>query len=159
MKENMIIGRIENGTVIDHIPGGVAFSILKILGIGKHFPSTVSVAMNVKSKQLGIKDMLKVENRELKEDEVDKLALVAPHATVNIIRNGKVAGKRVVNLPKELVGVVECGNPKCVTNFENEFNLTEPITSKFIVVKEDPLTIRCTFCERNFSGEDIEDLI
>ena len=89
MKKELKVPRIKNGTVIDHITAGNAVKVLHILGIPKTTSSTVSVAMNVKSK-LGKKDIVKVENRELDPKEVDKIALIAPKATINIIRNYEV---------------------------------------------------------------------
>ncbi|MFH1786931.1 MAG: aspartate carbamoyltransferase regulatory subunit [archaeon] len=157
--KDMLIGRIEDGTVIDHVPAGGSLKIIKILGISEKFPSTVSIAMNVNSKKLGKKDILKVENRELDKREVNKVALVAPCATVNIIRKGRVAGKYVVQLPELLDGVVNCTNPQCITKFRNEFSIGEPVRSKFYVTKRKPLTLRCAYCERNFTGEDLEELV
>ncbi|MDM7913205.1 MAG: aspartate carbamoyltransferase regulatory subunit, partial [Methanotrichaceae archaeon] len=102
---------IKNGTVIDHIAGGQALNVLKILGISGTTDATVSVVMNVESKKLGKKDIVKVEDRELKEEEVNKIALIAPAATINIIRDYSVVEKRTVDLPDEIVGVVRCQNP------------------------------------------------
>ena len=149
MKE-LKIQTIKNGTVIDHITAGNAVKVLHILGIPKASSSTVSVAMNVKSK-LGKKDIVKVENRELDPKEVDKIALIAPKATINIIRDFEVVEKHKVMLPKEIVGIVLCSNPTCVSNFN------EPVESRFIVIKEDPPRIKCYFCERE--PEDISERI
>ena len=144
------IQTIKNGTVIDHITAGNAVKVLHILGIPKTSSSTVSVAMNVKSK-FGKKDIVKVENRELDPQEVDKIALIAPKATINIIRDFEVAEKHKVKLPKEIVGIVRCSNPTCVSNFN------EPVESRFIVIREDPPRIKCYFCERE--PEDIAERI
>ena len=149
MKE-LKIQTIKDGTVIDHITAGNAVKVLHILGIPKSTSSTVSVAMNVKS-MLGKKDIVKVENRELDPQEVDKIALVAPKATINIIRNFEVAEKYRVKLPEEIIGIVRCSNPTCVSNSN------EPIDSRFIVMSEDPPHIKCYFCERE--PEDISERI
>ena len=141
---------IKNGTVIDHITAGNAVKVLHILGIPEISSSTVSVAMNVKS-MLGKKDIVKVENRELDPQEVDKIALIAPKATINIIRDFEVAEKHRVKLPREIVGIVCCSNPTCVSNFN------EPVESRFIVIHEDPPRIKCYFCERE--PEDIAERI
>ncbi|MCJ2512660.1 MAG: aspartate carbamoyltransferase regulatory subunit, partial [Candidatus Thermoplasmatota archaeon] len=103
---------IKNGTVIDHIPAGMALKVLKILGItDESSDSTVSVAMRVTSKKSTLKDIVKVEDRELLEKEVDKIALVAPSATINIIQNFNVKQKYKVELPEVAKGILKCGNP------------------------------------------------
>ena len=149
MKE-LKIPLIKDGTVIDHITAGNAVKVLHILGIPKTFSSIVSVAMNVKS-QLGKKDIVKVENRELDPHEVDKIALIAPKATINIIRDYEVAEKHKVKLPEEIVGIVRCSNPTCVSNSN------EPVKSRFMVINKDPPRIKCYYCERE--PEDIAERI
>jgi aspartate carbamoyltransferase regulatory subunit len=133
---------IKSGTVIDHIAGGQALNVLKILGISGTTDATVSVVMNVESKKLGKKDIVKVEDRELKEDEVNKIALIAPEATINIIRDYNVIEKRNVDLPDEIVGVVRCQNPSCISN------TTEPIKSRMLIKAKNPVLLRCTYCEQ-----------
>jgi aspartate carbamoyltransferase regulatory subunit len=140
MKE-LKIQPIKNGTVIDHITAGNAVKVLHILDIPETSSSTVSVAMNVNS-MYGKKDIVKVENRELDPQEVDKIALIAPKATINIIRNFDVAEKHKVKIPDEIIGIVRCSNPTCISNSK------EPIESRFIVITEDPPNIKCYFCER-----------
>ena len=149
MKE-LKIPLIKDGTVIDHITAGNAVKVLHILGIPKTFSSIVSVAMNVRS-QLGKKDIVKVENRELDPYEVDKIALIAPKATINIIRDYEVAEKHKVKLPEEIVGIVRCSNPTCVSNSN------EPVKSRFMVISKDPPRIKCYYCERE--PEDIAERI
>ena len=150
MKKELKIPQIKNGTVIDHITAGNAVSVLHILGIPKSSSSVVSVAMNVKSK-FGKKDIVKVENRELDPHEVDRIALIAPKATINIIRGYKVAEKHRVTLSDEVIGLIKCSNPTCVSNSR------EPVKSRFIVLNKDPLRIKCYYCERE--PEDISERI
>ena len=133
---------IKDGTVIDHIAGGQALNVLKILGIHGTTCATVSVIMNVVSRKLGKKDIVKVENRELKQEEVDKIALIAPRATINIIRDYQVVEKYTVDLPDEIVGVVRCLNPSCISNTQ------EPIKSKMRVEVKNPVLLRCVYCEQ-----------
>ncbi len=132
---------IKNGTVIDHIAGGQALNVLKILGISGTTDATVSVVMNVESKKLGKKDIVKVEDRELKEEEVNRIALIAPAATINIIRDYAVIEKHIVDLSDEIVGVVRCQNPSCISN------TSEPIKSRMIVKAKNPVLLRCVYCE------------
>lgn len=149
MKE-LKIPPIKDGTVIDHITAGNAVKVLHILGIPKSSSAIVSVAMNVKSR-LGKKDIVKVENRELDPYEVDKIALISPKATINIIRDYEVVEKHRVKLPEEIIGIVCCSNPTCVSNSK------EPVKSRFIVINKDPPRIKCYYCERE--PEDIADRI
>ncbi len=150
-KKELKIPLIKEGTVIDHITAGNAVKVLHILGIPeKTLDSVVSVAMNVKSK-IGKKDIVKVENRELKPEEVNKIALIAPKATINIIRDYEVVKKFKVHLPDEIVGIVRCPNPNCISNAR------EPIQSRFRVISRDPIRIKCCYCERE--PENIADNI
>ena len=150
-KKELKIPLIKEGTVIDHITAGNAVKVLHILGIPeKTLDSVVSVVMNVKSK-IGKKDIVKVENRELKPEEVNKIALIAPKATINIIRDYEVVKKFKVHLPDEIVGIVRCPNPNCISNTR------EPIQSRFRVISRDPIRIKCCYCERE--PENIADNI
>lgn len=133
---------LENGTVIDHIPAGQALNVLKILGIYKTTDVTISLLMNVSSRRSGKKDIFKVENRELKEDEVNKIALIAPGATINIIRNCEVVEKYCVDMPDMISGVMRCPNPNCISNTD------EPIKSQFLVKSKNPVVLRCLYCEQ-----------
>lgn len=146
----MKIPRIKDGTVIDHIPSGNAVKVLWILEIPKQSTYTVSVAMNVKSK-MGKKDIVKVENRELAHEEVNKIALIAPKATINIIRDYQVAEKHKVELPDEIIGIARCSNPTCISN------AGEPVQSRFIVLDKEIPRIKCYYCQRE--PEDIADRI
>lgn len=150
MKE-LKIQPIKNGTVIDHIYPGNSVKVLSILRIPKTISSTVSVAMNVRSKY-GKKDIVKVEDRELDNDEVDKIALIAPKATMNIIRDFEVVKKYTVELPDEIVGIACCLNPTCISNDDKE-----TVRSRFKVISKDPPRIKCYYCERE--PENIADHI
>ena len=111
---------IQNGTVIDHIPAGSSLSVLGMLGLLDSKSTPISLVMNVPSKKLGRKDVLKVEDRELTQDELDRLALIAPNASVAIIRSYAVAVKRTVDLGKELVNIAKCTFSNCITQNPRE---------------------------------------
>jgi aspartate carbamoyltransferase regulatory subunit len=143
------VSKIKDGTVIDHITAGHALDVLKILGITDHVNGVVTVAMNVPSKTLGLKDMVKIEGRELKSQEVDKIALLAPHANINIVRNYKVVDKQLVRLPKVIKATIKCVNPACISNSK------EPVKSTFYVDKEEPLRLRCHYCGYIMEKQDI----
>jgi aspartate carbamoyltransferase regulatory subunit len=135
---------IKNGTVIDHITPGMALNVLKIIGIAESSAhSTVSVLMHVPSRKEKWKDIVKVEDRELDKEQVDKIALIAPSATINIIRNYNVVEKHHVEPPSEVVGLVRCENPSCITN-----KVREPVKSRFSLVSRDPLILKCHYCDR-----------
>jgi aspartate carbamoyltransferase regulatory subunit len=149
VETTLLVSKIKNGTVIDHISGGHALDVVKILGITGRTGGIVLIAMHVPSKQLTTKDIVKVEGRELKPEEVDKIALLAPHASINIIRNYKVANKKRVRLPDIIKGIAKCGNPACISNSK------EPIQPKFYVKSQDPLMIRCHYCSYIMEKKDI----
>jgi aspartate carbamoyltransferase regulatory subunit len=130
------VSKIRNGTVIDHVSSGQALNVLAILGIDGSGGESVSVGMNVPSDELGRKDIVKVEDRELSSSEVDVLSLIAPQATINIIRDYDVVEKTRVERPGVVVGVLECPNRNCITN------AGEPVDSRFVV--DDG--VRCDYC-------------
>jgi len=132
------VSKIENGTVIDHIAGGQALNVLAILGIDGEGGEVVSIGMNVPSDRLGRKDVVKVEDRELSQSEVDVLSLIAPAATINIIRGYDVVEKHRVERPTTVSGVLECPNPNCITTED------EPVASRFDVLEDG---IRCLYCD------------
>jgi aspartate carbamoyltransferase regulatory subunit len=131
------VSKIRNGTVIDHVAAGQALNVLAILGIDGTAGESVSVGMNVPSDRLGRKDIVKVEDRELSQSEVDVLSLIAPEATINIVRDYEVVEKNRVERPDRVVGVLSCPNHNCITNAE------EPVDSEFTVI---PDGLRCEYC-------------
>lgn len=150
-KSELKIKAIENGTVIDHITANGALHILKILNLPNPQIKNVTVAMNVSSKVNGRKDILKIENRELDSEEINQIALIAPKATINIIRDYKPIVKKKIILPDEIHSIIKCTNSKCITN-----NTNEPITPKFHVIEKYPPVVRCHYCEKLIKTEDIE---
>lgn len=150
MKEGIQVSKIENGTVIDHIPAGIALTVLKILGISGKKHSTVSVLMNAKSGRVGQKDIVKIADRFLKKEEYDKIALIAPNATINIIKNFKVSEKFYPKPPAKIGGIIRCGNSVCITNQPRE-----KISHSFSVESTSPLKIKCDYCSRIMSEKDV----
>jgi len=148
-RKTLRVSKIKNGTVIDHITGGHALDVIKILGITGRVNEVVTVAINVPSKKLDTKDMVKIEGRELKSEEVDKIALLAPHATINIIRNYKVVEKQRVKLPNIIREIVKCANPACISNSK------EPVQPTFYVESEEPLRLRCHYCGYIMEKQDV----
>ncbi len=147
--QELYVRKIKDGTVIDHITPGFALDVLKILGINGKDGEVVSAAINVESKQLHHKDIVKIQSRELKPSEVDKIALIAPSATINIIRNYEVASKKVVELPSSIRGIMRCDNPSCISNSR------EPVEPRFGVDRREPIRLRCYFCGHVMEREDV----
>jgi len=133
---------IRNGTVIDHINVGMALKVLKIIGVKDDVNSTVSVLIHVPSKKEGWKDIVKIEDRELDPKELDRIALISPNATINIIRDYNVAEKFIVEVPNVIKGIMRCSNPGCITNKD------EPVEPEFVVESKKPITLRCIYCDR-----------
>tara|TARA_Y100000310_G_scaffold281722_1_gene302411 strand:+ start:44108 stop:44563 length:456 start_codon:yes stop_codon:yes gene_type:complete len=148
MKKEQSISAIKDGSVIDHIPNNVALKVMDILDL-KGIRGMISVATNLSSKTMGKKGIIKISGKDLTKEEVDKIALIAPHATVNIIKNYDVKSKINVAIPPTIKNIIKCSNPNCVTN--NEKN----VATKFYVLEKDPLKVRCHYCERNMEKEDI----
>jgi aspartate carbamoyltransferase regulatory subunit len=139
-EKTLKVNKIEAGTVIDHIDGGKAWEVVKLLGLDE-YPETVTVLSNVHSKSKGKKDVIKVEHKELTKGEVNRIALVSSHASVNIVKDFEIKEKYNVELSKEIVDILSCTNPVCVTH-------VEPVESRFTVESVDPLELKCAYCER-----------
>jgi aspartate carbamoyltransferase regulatory subunit len=132
------VSKIREGTVIDHVRAGQALNVLGVLGIDGSGGDTVSVGMNVPSERLGTKDVVKVEDRALSQEELDVISLIAPEATINVVDEYDVIEKRRVERPDRVVGVLECPNPRCITT------AGEPVDSEFAVLDDG---VRCEYCE------------
>jgi len=137
----LTVRKIKDGTVIDHIPVGRALKVLKLLGIEPSGEYRIALVMNVESKKIGRKDIVKIENLELDSSDMDKIALVAPTATINIIRDYRVERKEYVKPPREVEGILKCINPTCISRQGREH-----IKSRFRIVREEPLTYQCIYC-------------
>ncbi len=153
MKESMKkklklkVSAIKEGTVIDHIPAGNLFKVISILGLDK-IKNQITFGTNLESRKLGKKAIIKVTNKFFKDDDINKIALIAPHAKLNIIRDYVVVEKRIVETPETITGIVKCFNPKCITN-------NETITTNFTVVGTDPIALKCHYCEKITAEEQI----
>lgn len=146
VKELTILA-IKEGTAIDHIPSRVTFKVMRILDL-KEFKHAISVALNLKSKTMGKKGIIKVSNRFLTQDEVNKIAILAPNATVNIIKDYKVKEKIKVDIPDTIHNIIKCSNPNCITN-------NEKVKTLFHVINKAPLQVLCHHCERVMEAKDI----
>jgi aspartate carbamoyltransferase regulatory subunit len=145
--QSIKVSALKQGTVIDHLQAGTALRTLQILALQSE--GTVTVGLNLESGRMGTKDLIKIENRELTKAEVNKIALLSPDATFSIIRNFRVVEKRFPEVPKMVEGLVECTNPSCVTNNYDD------VESKFAVLSKKPVKVRCFYCERCFSEDEL----
>ncbi|MDR1005592.1 MAG: aspartate carbamoyltransferase regulatory subunit [Bacteroidales bacterium] len=139
-KKELVVSAIENGTVIDHIPADAVYKVASILNLSLH-DDEVIIGTNLESKKLGKKGIIKIKNKYFKQNEIDKIAVAAPTATLIEIKDSKKVVKRKVEVPDILQAIVKCINPNCITNVED-------VQTKFKVIDKHPLTIQCHYCEK-----------
>lgn len=149
-ESDLIVRKIKNGTVIDHIEAGKGIKVLNALGIDGKDGNVITIALNVPSSKVAKKDIIKVENRFLQDSDTNKLALIAPKATVNIIKDYKLVEKRRVTLPNEIERIFKCSNPDCVSNSDEDI---EPVMD---VVDKAGLVLRCRFCTRTLDVNELK---
>ncbi|MDR2854294.1 MAG: aspartate carbamoyltransferase regulatory subunit, partial [Prevotellaceae bacterium] len=141
------VAALRNGTVIDHIPTDCVFKVVSILNL-EQFHSQITIANYLDSSQLGKKGMVKISDKILAENETNKIALIAPNAKINIIKDFKVVEKRSLALPAEIVEIAQCANPKCITN-------NQPVPTRFFVLAEEgQVHLKCRYCEREVAQEE-----
>ncbi|HEY7110814.1 MAG TPA: aspartate carbamoyltransferase regulatory subunit [Nitrososphaeraceae archaeon] len=143
-----MVRRIKNGTVIDHIEAGKALFVLRILNITGLEGEVITVALNVPSNKHSKKDIIKVENKYLREEDTNKLALVAPRATINIVRDYRLVEKRKIQLPDTIMGIFKCPNLRCVTNGENVMSVIE-------ILDRNTILLRCKYCAQTLTTNDL----
>ena len=139
--------KIEKGIVIDHIPNKHALDVLKVLGLlDKEHDSLITMGMNLESQKMGRKDVVKIEDKELSQEELNMIAIVAPTASINIIDHSTLINKHRAILPKKIEGLVKCPNPNCITRNEDVKTIFYPVENK----------LKCHFCEKSFNIDDVE---
>ena len=141
-ESELMVRRIKEGTVIDHIDEGKGLQVLAALRIDGGDGSLITIALNVPSGKFKKKDIIKVENKFLVDDDTNKLAVIAPKATINIIKNYKLVEKRRVSLPNEIDRIFRCSNPECITNSQ------EHIESIMDVMDKEGRVLKCRYCGR-----------
>jgi aspartate carbamoyltransferase regulatory subunit len=140
-KKQLVVSAIKDGTVIDHIPAKLLFKVITILGLD-HIQNQITFGSNLESKKLGSKAIIKVSGIFFRKEDIDRIALVAPQAKINVIRNYGVVEKKTVEVPETIEGIVKCVNPKCITN-------NEDVKTRFEVINKDPVKLKCHYCEKN----------
>jgi len=142
------VSAIKNGTVIDHIPANNLFKVINILGLNK-IETQMTFGSNFESKKLGLKAIIKLSDVFFADKDINKIALVAPDAKLNIIKDYKVVEKKIVEVPDNIKGIAKCMNPKCITNHEG-------IVTRFTVVSKKDVAIKCSYCEKITDAEHME---
>ena len=149
--KEMKIPPIKEGISIDHIPKNKAIKVAQLLNVGGDEIGMVTIGMNLQSNKLGSKDVLKIESRDLTDKEINKIAIIAPNATVSFIKNYEVEDKLKVRIPKKIDGILKCSNPRCITR-------SQDMKTRFQVISKKPIELKCYYCERLMKEEDIEIL-
>jgi aspartate carbamoyltransferase regulatory subunit len=149
MKEpkQLSVSAIQNGTVIDHIPAKNLFKVISILNLD-HIDSQITFGTNLESKKLGKKAIIKISDKYFEDVDINRIALVAPDAKLNIIRDYEVVEKKVVEVPDIIEGIARCMNPKCITNYES-------VTTKFRVISKKNVSLKCHYCEKITDQENL----
>lgn len=144
-KKELAVAALQRGTVIDHIPSAALFKAVRLLGL-ESLGKSVTIGNNLASGKLGTKGIIKVADTVFPDEVINRIAIIAPSAVVNIIEDYEVVRKEPVRLPDEIVGLVGCSNPKCISR-------NEPMRSRFSVVSRHPVTLRCRYCDHEVAGD------
>ena len=140
-EKQLKIRALKNGTVLDHIPSKQLFRVIDILGLNTA-THQITFGINLESAALGKKGIVKISDRFFEDDELNKIALIAPKASINIIKNYEVVEKKKITIPSQIIGIARCMNPMCVTNKQN-------IKTKFsTIIKDDNISLLCYYCEK-----------
>lgn len=152
MKEEkkLQVSAIKDGTVIDHIPAKNLFKVIKILKLVE-LTDPVTFGSNLDSEKLGKKAIIKMSNKYFDDEDINKLILVAPEASLNIIKDYVVVEKKQVKVPEKIMGIAKCVNPKCITN-------NEAVLTKFKVLYTKNVDLKCMYCEKITDQDHIEIL-
>ena len=147
-KPALQVSALCNGTVIDHIPADKLFAVVNLLDIPT-MSNNVTIGYNLESKKLGKKGLIKISDRFFTDDEINKISVVAPNVVLNTIRNYSVVEKREVKMPDEIHNIIKCNNLNCITN-------NEPMATHFYVANRNNHTLKCRYCEKEVSLDDVK---
>lgn len=150
MKEpkQLSVSAIENGTVIDHVPARNLFKVIQILGLDR-IDNQITFGTNLESKKLGRKAIIKISGVYFEDEDINRIALVAPDAKLNIIRDYEVVEKKIVEVPDNIIGIAKCMNPKCITNFES-------VVTRFKVISKKNVSLKCHYCDKITNQENLQ---
>lgn len=147
-RKELQVAALCNGTAIDHIPSREVFKVVSILNLDK-LNNRITIGNNLQSKKMGTKGIIKIDDRFFEEDEINKIAVIAPNVVLNVIRNYEVVEKKKVELPSKIRGIVKCSNPKCITN-------NEPMSTLFEVTDPVNIELQCHYCNVKIHKDDIK---
>ena len=152
--ERMLVSRIEEGTVIDHIPDWRADTVSRVLRLDKlakmQADISVVILQNVSSKGLGRKDIIKIDRWHVDERDADILCLVFPGITVNFIDDGEVS-KYTPRVPDTIEGRLRCPELNCISNTERE-----PVITRFATLKKESM-LQCQYCDALLGFDKVTD--
>ncbi|MBP7180571.1 MAG: aspartate carbamoyltransferase regulatory subunit [Dysgonomonadaceae bacterium] len=147
MRKELQVAALENGTAIDHIPTEELFKVVSLLQLQK-IDHRITIGNNLRSRKMGKKGIIKIADKFFREDEINRIALIAPNVSLNIIKDYEVVEKKEITLPDEIVEIVKCNNPKCITN-------NEPMKTRFHVIDKEKVVLQCHYCELKINKDDI----
>lgn len=147
MRKELQVAALENGTAIDHIPTEELFKVVSLLQLQK-IDHRITIGNNLRSRKMGKKGIIKIADKFFREDEINRIALIAPNVSLNIIKDYEVVEKKEITLPDEIVEIVKCNNPKCITN-------NEPMKTRFHVIDKEKVVLQCHYCELKVDKDEI----
>lgn len=147
MGKELQVAALKSGTAIDHIPTNALFKVVSLLQLQK-IENRITIGNNLNSNKMGKKGIIKVSDKFFKEDEINRIALIAPNVNLNIIQDYEVVEKKKVVLPDEITAIVKCNNPKCISN-------NEPMKTLFHVIDKENVVLQCHFCEIKINKEEV----
>ncbi|MFW5852197.1 MAG: aspartate carbamoyltransferase regulatory subunit [Bacteroidota bacterium] len=139
-RKQLNVSAIKNGTVIDHVPSKNLFEVISILKL-QNIDSQITFGSNLESKKLGSKAIIKISDKFFVQDEINKIAILAPQARLSIIKDYAVVEKQKISVPEYIHGITKCFNPSCITNHQN-------IKPKYTVLADNPISLQCFYCEK-----------
>jgi len=146
-RQELLVAALKNGTVIDHIPSDRLFQVVNLLGLEK-MSTPVTIGYNLHSNKMGSKGIIKVADKFFTDEELNQLAVISPNVSLCVIRDYEVVEKKEVVLSDEIIGIIRCPNPKCITN-------NEPMTTRFHVTDREAGTVKCHYCNHEEKLENI----
>lgn len=149
MKKELNVSALQSGTVIDHIPADALFKVINVLRLDALGDNMITFGTNLDSKQLGKKAIIKIANVFFQQDDFNRIALFAPHAVLNVIRDYDVVEKTKISMPEKIKGIIKCHNPACITN-------NEKVKPRYDVMSESPAILRCDYCEKVTQEDDFK---
>ena len=144
-----MVAAIQDGTVIDHIPSNKLFEVVRLLHLESLSSSFVMIGYHLKSLKMGNKSIIKIANKFFTDEELNQLSVIVPNVTLCIIRDYEVVEKKCVTLPDDIVGIVKCANPKCITN-------NEPMRTRFRVSNRELGLLQCCYCEKELNLDQVK---